>query len=197
MDALDRKIEFILELEKLKHVLRKTRPVGLQRRENSAEHSWQVALTAMILLEDAPAELDALKVLKMLLIHDVVEIDAGDVFVYDTQGRADVAHAEQAAAERIFGLLPLELGADLLALWQEFEADETAEARFAKAMDRVNPVLQNLNTETSSWDEMGIEEQRVLAVNSRIGTQVPTLWAKLKGQIEAAFAGNQKRGVDQ
>ncbi|MEO0546165.1 MAG: HD domain-containing protein [Pseudomonadota bacterium] len=188
LDTLNQKISFILELEKLKGVLRKTRPIGLDRRENSAEHSWHVTLTALVLLEDAPAELDALKVLKMLLVHDVVEIDAGDVFVYDTQGRADVADAEEAAAQRIFGLLPDPLGADLLALWREFEAAESAEALFAKAMDRVNPVLQNCTADTSSWEEMGIGQDRVLAVNERIGAQVPDLWVTLKTKIEAVFA---------
>lgn len=188
MDAFDQKIRFILELEKLKAVLRKTRPVGLDRRENSAEHSWHTTLTALVLLEDAPTELDALKVLKMLLVHDVVEIDAGDVFVYDTQGRSDVVEAEQAAAARIFGLLPTSIGSDLIALWEEFEAGESAEARFAKAMDRVNPVLQNLNAEMSSWSEMGIEQERVMAVNARIGSEIPGLWSKLKVKVERAFS---------
>ncbi|MEM1038362.1 MAG: HD domain-containing protein [Pseudomonadota bacterium] len=188
LDALNKKISFIVELEKLKGVLRKTRPIGLDRRENSAEHSWHVTLTALVLLEDAPTELDALKVLKMLLVHDVVEIDAGDVFVYDTQGRADVAEAEDTAAKRIFGLLPNPLATDLLALWREFEAGESAEAQFAKAMDRVNPVLQNCNADTSSWEEMGVGQDRVLAVNERIGAQVPHLWVILKSRIAAVFA---------
>ena len=106
MSKTQQKIDFILELEKLKGVLRKTKPVGQERFENSAEHSWQTTLTAMILLDEADADIDVLKVLKMLLIHDVVEIDAGDVFVYDTSARAEIAEQEAAAAERIFGMLP-------------------------------------------------------------------------------------------
>lgn len=168
MKDLERKIAFILELEKLKSVLRKTRPVGLDRFENTAEHSWQTALTAMVFLEDTDASLDALKVLKMLLIHDVVEIDVGDVFVYDEQARADAEEIERAAAKRIFRLLPERLGVELLALWEEFEARETPESIFAKAIDRVNPVIQNLNSSPNSWQEHGINKERVLAKNAEI-----------------------------
>ncbi len=122
MNSHLQKIAFILELEKLKAVLRKTRPVHLDRYENSAEHSWQTTLTALVLLEDAPQEIDALKVLKMLLIHDVVEIDTGDVFVYDTAARAEIAAQEEQAARRLFGMLPGPLSQELVELWQEFEA---------------------------------------------------------------------------
>jgi len=186
MSDLNNKIEFILELEKLKAVLRKTRPVGLSRFENSAEHSWQTTLTALVLLDEVDEPIDALKVLKMLLIHDVVEIDAGDVFVYDAQARADIAEEEQAAARRIFGLLPAPLGQELLDLWQEFEARETPESIFAKAMDRVNPVLQNLASGGQSWVENNIARERVLAINSEIGNVNPTLWSILKKRIEDA-----------
>ena len=179
------KIDFILELEKLKGVLRKTKPVGQERFENSAEHSWQTTLTAMILLEDADPNIDALKVLKMLLIHDVVEIDAGDVFVYDTSARAEIAEQEAAAAERIFGLLPDAMGNELLALWHEFEGRETPESKFAKAVDRVNPVIQNLASEGQSWVNNGIVRERVLAMNSEIQAASPELWAVLKARIDA------------
>ena len=188
MDHLLRKIDFILELEKLKGVLRKTRPVGLERYENSAEHSWQTALTAMVLLEEAPDEIDALKVLKMLLIHDVVEIDAGDVFVYDTNARAEIAEQEAEAAARIFGLLPAAIGEELLQLWHEFEGRQTAESRFAKAVDRINPVLQNLASEGHSWVENDIARHRVLAMNQEIETASPELWAILEKRVlEASF----------
>ena len=132
MNGVHQQIDFILELEKLKGVLRKTKPVGQTRFENSAEHSWQTTLTAMILLEDADPAIDALKVLKMLLIHDIVETDAGDIFVYDTIALAEITEQEAVAAERIFGLLPEALGTELLALWHEFEGRETAESKFAK-----------------------------------------------------------------
>lgn len=177
------KIAFILELEKLKGVLRKTRPVGLDRYENSAEHSWQTTLTALVLLQDAPAQIDALKVLKMLLIHDVVEIDTGDVFVYDTAARAEIAAQEELAAQRLFGLLPPPLSEELLDLWQEFEARQTPESQFAKAVDRVNPVLQNLASEGQSWVENAITRDRVLAMNAEIQNASPALWKVLQQRI--------------
>lgn len=180
MENIKRKIEFVLELEKLKAVLRKTRPVGLDRFENTAEHSWQAALTAMVFLEDAPSTLDALKVLKMLLIHDIVEIDAGDVFVHDEQARLDAVDAERTAAERIFCLLPEPLGTEMLALWEEFEARETPESVFAKAIDRVNPLIQNLNTTPNSWQEHGISKERVLAKNAEIVNASRELWDLLE-----------------
>lgn len=186
MNHVQQKIDFILELEKLKGVLRKTKPVGQDRFENSAEHSWQATLTAMILLEDADPQIDALKVLKMLLIHDVVEIDAGDVFVYDTAARADIAEQEAAAAERIFGLLPEPIGSELLALWHEFEGRQTPESQFAKAVDRVNPVIQNLASKGQSWVENNIARHRVLAMNSEIEAASPELWGILKARIEAS-----------
>ena len=186
MSGIADKINFIIELEKLKGILRKTRPLGLDRYENSAEHSWQTTLSALVFLDDAEEELDALKVLKMLLIHDVVEIDAGDVFVFDQKARADIEEKEQAAAKRIFGLLPTPLGEEFLAIWQEFEARETAESKFAKAMDRINPVLQNLNSGGQSWVENGVKREQVLAVNSQIEGASPELWRLLRARIESA-----------
>ena len=185
MSKTQQKIDFILELEKLKGVFRKTKPVGQERFENSAEHSWQTTLTAMILLDEADADIDVLKVLKMLLIHDVVEIDAGDVFVYDTSARAEIAEQEAAAAERIFGMLPQPMGDEMLALWHEFEGRQTPESKFAKAVDRVNPVIQNLTSDGQSWVENHISRDRVLAMNNEIEAASPELWAVLKARIEA------------
>lgn len=179
-------IAFINEMDKLKAVLRQTKPTGLDRFENSAEHSWHTSIAALVLLDDAPADVDPLTVLKMLLIHDVVEIDAGDVFAYDETARAAVAEQEQAAARRIFRLLDEPLGGQLLALWQEFEAGETPSARFAKALDRVGPCLQNLEQGGASWVEHGISRQRVLAKNESIAHASPALWADIKARIEAA-----------
>ncbi len=186
MDEVRHKIDFILELEKLKAVLRKTRPVGLDRFENSAEHSWQTALSALIFLEDADPSLDALKILKMLLIHDIVEIDTGDTFVYDDQARADVVESEMAAAKRIFGLLPDTLGAELLSLWVEFETRASPEAVFAKAMDRINPVIQNLNSSPNSWQKYQISQDRVLAKNEEIRNASEELWNVLESGILGA-----------
>ena len=180
------KLQFILEIEKLKSVLRKTKPVGLARFENTAEHSWQTTLTALLFLEEAGEDLDALKVLKMLLIHDIVEIDAGDTFVYDQKARKDVEEEELRAARRIFGLLPDPLGKELLELWEEFEGRKSPEAIFAKAMDRVNPVVQNLNSNGQSWVENRIKREQVLKVNSEIQNASPALWHLLKSEIEQA-----------
>jgi putative hydrolase of HD superfamily len=187
MSGILRKIDFILELEKLKGILRKTRPVGLDRYENSAEHSWQTSLTALVLLDEAPTDIDALKVLKMLLIHDVVEIDAGDVFVYDTAARLAVAQQEAEAAKRIFGMLDSPLGDELLSLWHEFEDRETAESKFAKAVDRINPVLQNLSSQGQSWVENSISRERVLAMNSEIQAASPELWSVLEKRINESL----------
>lgn len=178
-----KRLDFLLETEKLKRVLRKTRPVGQSRFENSAEHSWQTTLAALLFM---PEGLDAHKVLMMLLIHDLVEIDCGDVFVYDEAARADIAQAEQRAAERLFGMLDAPLGNELLALWREFEAAASAEARFAKAMDRVCPVIQNLNSDPNSWAENGISRDRVLAKNAQIDQANSALWALLKSGIDKA-----------
>lgn len=183
MSDIQFKLDFLLETEKLKDVLRKTRPHGLERFENSAEHSWQTTLAALLFMPD---HVDALKVLKMLLIHDLVEIDTGDVFVYDDQGREDIAEAETQAAERLFGLLPDPLGIELRDLWHEFEARETPESIYAKSMDRVCPVIQNLNAERSSWTEYGISRERVLAKNAEIENASEELWCVLKSKIEEA-----------
>lgn len=186
MSPVQKKIDFILELEKLKAVLRQTKPHGLDRFENSAEHSWQSAMAALILLEDAPSNVDALTVLKMMLIHDIVEIDAGDVFTYDEAARADVAVEEEKAARRIFGLLENPLGEELLNLWLEFEAGQTPCAKFAKAIDRVCPVIQNLNTSPNSWQAHRINRERVVAKNEEIQNANPELWTCLKRQIDEA-----------
>ncbi len=179
-------VSFLLESEKLKSVLRQTKPLGEDRFENSAEHSWQTTLAAMILLESAPAELDRLKILKMLLIHDIVEIDAGDVFVYDEQARQEAFAAESEAAERLFGMLDTNIGEPLLALWHEFEQAQTPEAKFAKACDRVMPVLQNLESGGQSWTAHDIRRAKVLEKNQPIKDASPELWALVKKRIEEA-----------
>ncbi len=150
-DRLARQIAFIIELDKLKQVLRQTLLIDRSRQENDAEHSWHIAAMVVVLDEYAEPEVDRLRVLKMLLIHDIVEIDAGDTFLYDTAHAATQAAREQAAAERLYGLLPPDQGAALRALWDEFEAGETRDARFAKALDRLQPMLHNCHTEGAMW----------------------------------------------
>ena len=186
MESTEQKIKFIIELDKLKAVLRQTKPVGLNRFENSAEHSWHTALTALVFLEDAGPEVEPLTVLKMMLLHDVVEIDAGDVFAYDESARAEIAEAEEASAHRIFGMLPGKIGDEFLALWLEFEAAKTPSAIFAKAIDRVCPVLQNLASEGESWVRNGISRPRVIAKNEGITAASPKLWATIEQQLLAA-----------
>lgn len=178
-------VAFILELDRLKGVTRKTRPLGLERYENSAEHSWQLALLATSLAPHAGAAIDVDRVIRMLLVHDVGEIDTGDTMIYTEGGWEERKAAEAAAARRIFGLLPDPAGAALLALWQEFEAAATPEARFANAVDRAMPVLLNLANAGQSWRENGISHARVIgrvAVPIRDGC--PALWEYLEGRLE-------------
>lgn len=178
-------VDFVLELDKLKGVTRKTRPLGLERYENSAEHSWQIALLAAAMAEHAETPLDVDRVIGMLLVHDIGEIDAGDTMVYAEGGWAELKAAEAAAVERIFGMLPAAQGARFLALWREFEAGETPEARFAHAADRAMPVLLNLANGGQSWRENGITYERVVGrVGPPIRAGCPALWAYLEQRLE-------------
>jgi len=179
-------IDFILELEKLKAVSRKVRPLGLDRYENSAEHSWQLAMLALSLAHYAGPDIDLNRVTRMLLVHDVGEIDTGDTMVFVEGGWEQRKAAELAAAQRIFGMLP-EQGAGFLELWQEFELGETAEARFAHAVDRAMPVLLNLNNNGQSWRENGISYERVVGrVAPPIKAGCPALWNYLEARLEEA-----------
>jgi putative hydrolases of HD superfamily len=180
-------IDFILELDKLKGVTRKTRPPGLDRYENSAEHSWQLAMLAMAMARYTEARIDVDRVVRMLLVHDIGEIDTGDRIVYAEGGWKERKAAELAAMKRICGLLPDGRGADFVALWQEFENGETAEARFAHALDRAMPVLLNLVNDGQSWRENGISyEQVVERVGPPIQAGCPELWKYLEPRLEEA-----------
>lgn len=182
-------VDFILELDKLKGVTRKTRPLGLDRQENSAEHSWQIAMLAASLAHYAPEPVDMNRVIAMLLVHDIGEIDTGDTIVYATEGWEERKAAELAAVQRIFGMLPASQAAALLALWQEFEAGETPEARFANAADRAMPVLLNLANNGQSWRENGISYQRVVdRIRGQIEQGCPALWAYLAQRLAQAQA---------
>jgi 5'-deoxynucleotidase YfbR-like HD superfamily hydrolase len=180
-------IDFILELDKLKGVTRKTRPLGLSRYENAAEHSWQIALLAASLVRYAEPAVDLPRVIGMLLVHDIGEIDTGDTMVYVEDGWDARKAAELAAVTRIFGILPPEQGSAFLALWREFDEASTPEARFANAVDRAMPVLLNLANSGQSWRENGISHDRVVR---RVGPQVqagcPALWDYLEAQLEDA-----------
>lgn len=183
---LSGQIDFILEIDKAKNVLRQTVLLDRSRRENVAEHSWHIALMATLLSEYAAAPVDIARVIEMLLAHDLVEIDAGDTMIYDEDGRRDKQDSEVRAAERIFALLPSDQGERLRALWDEYEEWETHEARFAYALDRLQPLLHNLNTEGMMWREHGITLSQVLAVNQRMADGAPALWEYVRPLIEAA-----------
>lgn len=180
-------VDFILELERLKGVERRARPLGLERYENPAEHSWQIALLAWSLAPYAGAEIDIQRVIGMLLVHDIGEIDTGDTMVFVEGGWEERKAAELAAVRRIFGLLPEPQAARFLSLWQEFEDGETPEARFAHAVDRAMPVLLNLNNEGQSWRENGISHERVVRrVGPPIQAGCPALWEYLEARLEEA-----------
>jgi putative hydrolases of HD superfamily len=175
---LAQQIRFIIEVNKLKEVFRQTLLTQSRRQENDAEHSWHLCLMVIVLAEHAhsPANLDVLRVLKMLLIHDIVEIDAGDTFAYDTVRMADQHEREARAAERLFGLLPSDQTSEFRALWDEFEARATPEARFAAAVDRFQPMLQNCLTEGAAWRQHGVTSDRVIARNRHIADGAPAVW---------------------
>jgi len=177
LERLQQQIAFIIEIDKLKSIYRQSIIVDKTRNENDAEHSWQLAMMAVVLLEHANTEeLNSLRIIKMLLIHDLVEIDAGDTFAYDDAGHEDKYERELAAAERIFGLLPDDMSEELLALWKEFEARETAEAKFAAALDRLAPMLLNYYTGGKSWNDHGITSDQVLQRNRHINDGSTALW---------------------
>jgi putative hydrolases of HD superfamily len=185
---LEQQLAFLVELDKAKSVFRQSYVTDGSRKENDAEHMWHLAVFVLVLAEHAGEPIDVLKVLKMVLLHDVVEIDAGDAFVYDDVARASKAELELAAAERLYGLLPADQGVELRALWDEFEAKVTPEARFAGAVDRLQPLLQNVTTQGRSWQEHGITSDRVLALNARIELGSPALWSHVRDVLHDAVA---------
>lgn len=175
-ERLSRQIQFLIETEKLKAVLRRSSPINTTRRENSAEHSWTVALMAIVLAEHANESLDILRVIKMMLIHDLVEIDAGDTFYYDTAGTATKAERESRAAQRIFGLLPEPQAKEFHDLWLEFEARTSPEAAYAQSLDRLMPLLQNYHNGGAAWRENGVTSEQALTRNRHIGEGSAALW---------------------
>ncbi|MBB5353171.1 putative hydrolase of HD superfamily [Haloferula luteola] len=183
---LEDTMAFILEAEKLKGIERRSRPPGLSRRENPAEHSWSLALMAMTLTPQLAPELDLTRVMKLVVTHDLVEIDADDTFCYaDQSGKAEREHA---AAERIFGLLPTALEQEFWQLWNEFEAVATPEARFANALDRVHPILLNFHGEGGTWKQFGIRAEQVEARLSGLREDCLPLWDYTQTLIHQAVA---------
>jgi putative hydrolase of HD superfamily len=186
---LEQQVRFVLEVDKLKEVFRQTVCTQSRRAENDAEHSWHICLAVIVLAEHANEPgLDVLRVLKMLLIHDLVEIDAGDTFAYDTAGMAGQHERESVAADRVFGLLPADQTRAFRALWDEFEEKRTAEARFANAIDRLQPVLLNTSTEGAAWRRHKVTADRVLARNAAIAAGSAALWDEARRRISTAVA---------
>lgn len=176
LERLLKQMDFIKEIDKIKYIERRTKLFNSNRRENDAEHSWHLAMMAIVLAEHSNEPVDILKVVKMVLIHDIVEIDSGDIFIYDTEMNHNNSEEERKAAQRIFGMLPREQAEEFIALWEEFEANETAEAKFAKAVDRLEPLLQNSSNNGGTWQEYGVKHSQVIDKKIIINEGSETLW---------------------
>lgn len=187
MENIEKVLNFIVEIEKLKDVLRKTKPVGLDRYENSAEHSWHVCISALMLKDYADDEINIDRVIKMLLLHDLGEIDAGDTIVYAAETPEKKAK-ETAGINRLFSLLPTEQAKEYIELWHEFELGVTPDSVYAKAIDRVPPLLHNIHGEGHSWKAHNISKEQVFSVNSRIAKGSKQLWTSLEQKLEKAVS---------
>jgi putative hydrolase of HD superfamily len=183
-DRLVRQLAFLVECDRLKEIVRQTLNVHSGRQENDAEHSWALCLFVMTLAEHSNVPIDVLRVMKMLLIHDVVEIDAGDTFAYDTIRLADQHDREARAADRIFGLLPDDQAGEFRELWDEFEARETADARFAHAIDRCQAMLLNCLSKGQTWRRHHVTIEQVIARNAPIEDGASALWNHMSGLLD-------------
>jgi putative hydrolases of HD superfamily len=191
MQNLLQQIAFIKEIDQLKYIQRKTKLFNSNRPENDAEHSWHLAMMTIVLAQHSNEPVNVLKVVKMVLIHDIVEIDAGDTFIYDTTKNHTNTEAELLAAKRIFGLLPEKQAAEFIAVWEEFEAGETAEAKFARAMDRLEPLLQNTSNNGGTWAEFDVPYQKVYDKKKVIKEGSATIWEYAEGLINESV----ERGI--
>lgn len=187
-DRLSGQIEFILEIDRLKQVVRRGTIADGSRRENTAEHSWFLAMMVIVLSEHANEPIDVRRCLELVLVHDIVEIDAGDTFLYDEVGRVDKAEREADAARRIFGLLPADQASWMWQVWDEYESASTGEARFAHSVDRLAPLLLNHAGGGQPWVEYGIDQSQVLAANAHIQDGSETLGVVASSVIGAAVA---------
>ena len=184
VQRLQQQISFIREIDRLKAITRRSLLFSRERYENSAEHSWHIAILSMVLAEYAVEKIDTMRVVRMLLIHDIVEIDAGDVFLYDEVGQAEKAVKEDEAFERIFGLLPDDQKLYFRKHWDEFEAGDSAEGRFARAIDRMMPLLHNVYTEGAAWKSHKVKPEQVYQVNRIIERGSPKLWKFVEALID-------------
>ncbi len=185
-ERLKKQLLFAAEIDQLKQVFRQTYLLDGTRKENAAEHSWNFALLAVLLAEYAADKIDVLRVVKMILIHDLVEIDAGDTYCYEQPGNTVKEERERAAADRIFGLLPDDQADEFRRLWDEFEARETADARYAAALDRLQPLLANYWTDGRSWQEHGVDYETVRAGNAHMELGAPELWRHVEDVLDDA-----------
>jgi putative hydrolase of HD superfamily len=191
---LVQQINFIKEIDKVKYIQRKTKLFNSDRNENDAEHSWHLAMMTIVLAEHSDIPIDILKVIKMVLIHDIVEIDAGDTFIYDTTKSHSNTDEERIAANRIFGLLPKEQADEFISIWEEFESGQTNEAKFAKSMDRLEPLLQNTSNNGGTWAEFEVDYDKVYEKKKVIKEGSTSIWNYAESLInESVEKGILKR----
>ena len=192
---LARQLGFLLEADRLKSVIRGSRIADGSRRENTAEHSWHLALFALVLREWAVGEVDTWRVVRMLILHDLVEIECGDTPLFDSVGAVTQDEREQAAADKVFGFLPSDQGHELRGLWEEFEAAATPDARFAKALDRLQPILLNHAVGGGTWTDYDVDEARERRLTQRIADGSPVLWEAAQAVFADAVAQGWLRSV--
>ncbi len=183
MENIEKVLDFMVEIEKLKNIKRKSKPVGLNRYENSAEHSWHVCISALMLKEYSNEKIDIDRVIKMLLIHDLGEIDSGDKIIYESE-KTEFKNLEALGVRRLLDILPKGMCEEYLPLWYEFEAGETADSKFAKAIDRVPPLLHNLAGGGHSWKKFNITKEQVFKINERINLGSKKLWNVIKSKLD-------------
>lgn len=180
MERLEQQFAFLREIDKEKMIGRQTYLTDAVRKENDAEHAWHMAIMTLLLSEYANEEIDVLRTISMLLIHDIVEIDAGDTYAYDMEAKKTQRQREERAAERIFGMLPSDQGEKMRALWEEFEACETKEAKFARSMDNIQPMMLNAATDGKAWEEHEVRLSQILKRNQRTREGSEALWKYVK-----------------
>lgn len=196
MERLQKQMEFIIEVDRLKDIIRQTHLTNGERKENDAEHSWHLALMAVFLSEYSKEPVDVLQVIKMVLIHDLVEIDAGDTYLYDEAGNGTKAVREQKAAERIFHILPEDQAEELFGLWREFEERKTPESKFANTLDRIQPILLNDATDGRAWREHDVCIDQIMSKNEYTSQGSDVLWAYIQEVFEKNIKnGNIKRSL--
>ena len=184
---LKSQLDFLVEIDKMKNIFRRTVIIDKSRRENDAEHSWHFAMLAMILEEYSSQKVDVTKAIKIALVHDLVEVYAGDTFAYDEKAKQDKSQRELEAADKIFGMLPEEQGAYIRALWDEFEAKETPESKYANVCDRLQPLMHNYLTDGHTWKEGDVHAPQVLERMDIIRETAPELWKAVEGMVKISI----------